>query len=200
VTICASRKSWSPHPPGSERPSGVRLTPRSARRRHRRGGLGKILRLALCHPPPPPLRMAPPGVTASCGSILKLYRQLCGALEMETRSYSRAVMARIIQTQIQDSVEGKKQGGGLVPPGRGEPPGYGALPHPPPENRRGETSPHLPPGDHRHPSRLRGPLPQSQSPRPRRPHRLKQEGREKTPAFFQFNLKSRSRVQINQKI
>jgi type II secretory pathway predicted ATPase ExeA len=33
---------------------------------------------------------------------------------METKSYSRAVMARIIQTQIQDSVEGKKQKVALI--------------------------------------------------------------------------------------
>jgi hypothetical protein len=45
--------------------------------------------------------MAPPMGDRPCGSILELYRQLCWALEMETRSYSRAVMARLIQTQIQ---------------------------------------------------------------------------------------------------
>ena len=70
-------------------------------------GKSTALRFATSHLHPSEWRLL--WITASCGSILELYRQLCWALEMETKSYSRAVMARIIQTQIQDSVEGKKQ-------------------------------------------------------------------------------------------
>jgi type II secretory pathway predicted ATPase ExeA len=75
-------------------------------------GKSTALRYATSHLHPSEWRLL--WVTASCGSILELYRQLCWALEMETRSYSRAVMARIIQSQIQDSVEGKKQKVALV--------------------------------------------------------------------------------------
>ena len=75
-------------------------------------GKSTALRFATHHLHPSEWRLL--WVTASCGSILELYRQLCWALEMETRSYSRAVMARLIQTQIQDSVEGKKQKVALV--------------------------------------------------------------------------------------
>jgi general secretion pathway protein A len=47
-------------------------------------------------------------ITASGGSILETYRQLAAALEVESRSSSRAVLCRIIRGQILDLVA-KKQ-------------------------------------------------------------------------------------------
>src|SRR4030065_672320 len=53
-------------------------------------------------------------ITASCGSILELYRQLCWTLEMETKSSSRAVMTRMIQTHILTTVEAQTETGALL--------------------------------------------------------------------------------------
>jgi len=70
-------------------------------------GKSTALRFATSHLHPSEWRLL--WVTASCGSILELYRQLCWSLEMETKSSSRAVMSRMIQGQVQKMVEGKKQ-------------------------------------------------------------------------------------------
>jgi general secretion pathway protein A len=48
-------------------------------------------------------------VTAGGGSILELYRQIAWELEVETSSYSRAALTRIIRKGILDLVLGKKQ-------------------------------------------------------------------------------------------
>jgi general secretion pathway protein A len=48
-------------------------------------------------------------VTASAGSILEIYRQLCSELEVHTGSSSRAVMIRIIRRQIAEIVTARKQ-------------------------------------------------------------------------------------------
>ncbi len=48
-------------------------------------------------------------VTASAGSILELYRQLCSELEVHTASSSRAIMTRIIRRQIAEMVSARKQ-------------------------------------------------------------------------------------------
>jgi type II secretory pathway predicted ATPase ExeA len=48
-------------------------------------------------------------VTAGAGSILELYRQIVWGLEVETASYSRAALSKIIRKSILDTVLGKKQ-------------------------------------------------------------------------------------------
>jgi putative transposase len=48
-------------------------------------------------------------VTASAGSILEIYRQLCSELEVHTGSSSRAVMIRIIRRQIAEIVTARKK-------------------------------------------------------------------------------------------
>ena len=75
-------------------------------------GKSTALRYATSHLHPSEWRLL--WITASCGSILELYRQLCWSLEMETKSSSRAVMTRMIQSQIQKIVEGKKQNMALI--------------------------------------------------------------------------------------
>jgi general secretion pathway protein A len=70
-------------------------------------GKSTALRFATNHLHPSEWRLL--WICASGGSILELYRQLCWTLEVETKSFSRAILARSIQTQIQDTVEGKKQ-------------------------------------------------------------------------------------------
>ena len=47
-------------------------------------------------------------ITASSGSILELYRQLLSELGMEHSTTSRAVMSRLIKSEIQQLVLGKK--------------------------------------------------------------------------------------------
>jgi type II secretory pathway predicted ATPase ExeA len=47
-------------------------------------------------------------ITASSGSILELYRQLLGELAIERNTTSRTVMVRLIQSEIQQLVLGKK--------------------------------------------------------------------------------------------
>ncbi|CAO0824797.1 hypothetical protein DFAR_920019 [Desulfarculales bacterium] len=39
-------------------------------------------------------------ITASRGSILKLYRQFCVALEVDTANFSRAVLTKLIRKQV----------------------------------------------------------------------------------------------------
>lgn len=70
-------------------------------------GKSTALRFGTSHLHPSEWRLL--WVTASGGSILELYRQLCWTLEMETKSSSRAVMTRMIQTQVKKIAEGKKQ-------------------------------------------------------------------------------------------
>ena len=53
-------------------------------------------------------------VTAGGGSILELYRQIAWELEVETSSYSRAALTRIIRKGILDLVLGKKQKAVLI--------------------------------------------------------------------------------------
>jgi general secretion pathway protein A len=48
-------------------------------------------------------------VTASGGSILELYRLLTGILDAESRSFSRAVLTRIIRSHILDLVAQKRR-------------------------------------------------------------------------------------------
>lgn len=48
-------------------------------------------------------------LTASGGSILETYRQLAAALDVETRSFSRAVLTRIIRQGIYELVNKKIQ-------------------------------------------------------------------------------------------
>lgn len=47
--------------------------------------------------------------TASGGSILELYRHLTGLLDVESRSFSRAVLTRIIRSQILDLAAQKRR-------------------------------------------------------------------------------------------
>lgn len=48
-------------------------------------------------------------ITATSGSILELYRQLCSVLEVDTASSSRAVLTRIIRRQITEITTARKQ-------------------------------------------------------------------------------------------
>jgi general secretion pathway protein A len=48
-------------------------------------------------------------ITASAGSILEVYRQLLAELDINTASSSRAVLTRLIRTQITNLVTTKKQ-------------------------------------------------------------------------------------------
>jgi general secretion pathway protein A len=48
-------------------------------------------------------------ITAGSGSILELYRQLAWELEVETASYSRATLTRLIRKGVLELVLGKKQ-------------------------------------------------------------------------------------------
>jgi general secretion pathway protein A len=48
-------------------------------------------------------------ITATSGSILELYRQLCSVLEVDTSSSSRAVLTRIIRRQIMEITTARKQ-------------------------------------------------------------------------------------------
>jgi type II secretory pathway predicted ATPase ExeA len=56
-----------------------------------------------------PSEYRPLWVTATSGSILELYRQLCSELEVDTSSSSRAVLTRIIRTQIIELTTARKQ-------------------------------------------------------------------------------------------
>lgn len=48
-------------------------------------------------------------VTASSGSVLEVYRQVLAELDIHTASTSRAVLTRLINQQIRELVQGKKQ-------------------------------------------------------------------------------------------
>lgn len=56
-----------------------------------------------------PSEYRPLWVTASSGSILEFYRQLASELEIDTNTFSRAVLLRIIRRQILELACNRKQ-------------------------------------------------------------------------------------------
>ena len=70
-------------------------------------GKSTALRFATSHLHPSEYRLV--WVTAGGGSILELYRQIAWELEIETPSYGRASLTRVIRKSILDLVLGKKQ-------------------------------------------------------------------------------------------
>lgn len=48
-------------------------------------------------------------VTASQGSILELYRQICAELEVDTASFSRAFLTRLIRKQVLEIAQDRKK-------------------------------------------------------------------------------------------
>ncbi|CAO0821111.1 hypothetical protein DFAR_2110005 [Desulfarculales bacterium] len=48
-------------------------------------------------------------VTASQSSILELYRQICVELEMDTASFSRAALAKLIKKQVLEVAQDRKK-------------------------------------------------------------------------------------------
>jgi len=70
-------------------------------------GKSTALRFALSRLHPSEYR--PLWITASSGSILEFYRQLTSELEVETNTFSRAVLLRIIRGQILDLATKSKQ-------------------------------------------------------------------------------------------
>jgi type II secretory pathway predicted ATPase ExeA len=55
-----------------------------------------------------PSEYRPLWITASSGSILELYRQLVSALDVDSRSYSRALLTSLIRRQILELTEAKR--------------------------------------------------------------------------------------------
>jgi type II secretory pathway predicted ATPase ExeA len=70
-------------------------------------GKSTALRWALSRLHPSEFR--PVWVTASAGSILELYRQICAELEVETCSFSRATLMRTIRKHILELCRERKQ-------------------------------------------------------------------------------------------
>jgi general secretion pathway protein A len=70
-------------------------------------GKSTALRFAMSRLHPSEYR--PLWITATSGSILELYRQLCSELEVDTSSSSRAVLTRIIRRQILELTTTRKQ-------------------------------------------------------------------------------------------
>ena len=70
-------------------------------------GKSTALRFAISRLHPSEYRLI--WVTAVGGSILELYRQIAWELEVETSSFSRATLTRMIRKSILDLVLGKKQ-------------------------------------------------------------------------------------------
>lgn len=70
-------------------------------------GKSTALRFAISHLHPSEYRLI--WVTAGGGSILELYRQIAWELEVETPTYGRASLTRIIRRAILDLVLSKKQ-------------------------------------------------------------------------------------------
>jgi general secretion pathway protein A len=70
-------------------------------------GKSTALRFAMSRLHPSEYR--PLWITATSGSILELYRQLCSELEVDTSSSSRAVLTRIIRRQILEITAARKQ-------------------------------------------------------------------------------------------
>ena len=56
-----------------------------------------------------PSEYHPLWITASSGSILELYRQLCSQLEIDTASSSRAVLTRTIRRQVREIATARKK-------------------------------------------------------------------------------------------
>jgi type II secretory pathway predicted ATPase ExeA len=56
-----------------------------------------------------PSEYRPVWITASSGSILELYRNLCFALEVDTATFSRATLLKVIRRQIIELARAKKQ-------------------------------------------------------------------------------------------
>ena len=56
-----------------------------------------------------PSEYHPLWITASAGSILELYRQLCSQLEIDTASSSRAVLTRTIKRQVREISTAQKK-------------------------------------------------------------------------------------------
>jgi len=56
-----------------------------------------------------PSEYHPLWITASAGSILELYRQLCSQLEIDTASSSRAVLTRTIRRQVREIATARKK-------------------------------------------------------------------------------------------
>jgi general secretion pathway protein A len=61
-----------------------------------------------------PSEYRPLWITASSGSILEFYRQLCSELEVDTNTFSRAAVLRIIRRQVLETVGNRKQKLALV--------------------------------------------------------------------------------------
>lgn len=55
-----------------------------------------------------PSEFTPIWITASAGSILELYRQLCSALQVDTASFSRAILLRTIRRKILEMYRERK--------------------------------------------------------------------------------------------
>ncbi|MBI3060114.1 MAG: AAA family ATPase [Deltaproteobacteria bacterium] len=72
-------------------------------------GAGKSTALRLASNRPHPSQYHTLWLTASGGSILETYRQLAAALDVETRSFSRAALTRIIRQGIYELVNKKIQ-------------------------------------------------------------------------------------------
>lgn len=70
-------------------------------------GKSTALRFALHRLHPSEYR--PIWITASAGSILELYRQLCAELEVDTCSFSRATLTRTIRGKILELCQERKQ-------------------------------------------------------------------------------------------
>jgi len=70
-------------------------------------GKSTALRWALSRLHPSEFR--PIWITASSGSILELYRQLCAELEVDTSTFSRAILTRTIRKQILELCLERKQ-------------------------------------------------------------------------------------------
>lgn len=70
-------------------------------------GKSTALRFAASHLHPSEYRTL--WITATSGSILELYRQLCSELEVDTSSSSRAVLTRIIRRQLLELTSARKQ-------------------------------------------------------------------------------------------
>ena len=75
-------------------------------------GKSTALRFAMSRLHPSEYR--PLWITATSGSILELYRQLCSQLEVDTSSSSRAVLTRIIRQQIMEITAARKQKVALI--------------------------------------------------------------------------------------
>ena len=72
-------------------------------------GAGKSTALRFAASRLHPSQYHPVWITASAGSILETYRQLAAAFEVETKSFSRAVLTRIVRHAVVELVNKKIQ-------------------------------------------------------------------------------------------